>query len=256
MIDPTGGLQQSGDGTFSILLDTNPGLATSSSGLTAVVAAPVKLDANGIGLNIGEGLQLSGSDLAADINGLAAESDIDGTSDYVAVYDASAGALRKTLLNTTNVPEGTDQGAWYNQINPADAQTLSKQDDRNDIGAISDSNPMGFYETKLSDKELHHCLIGDSQRDEQGSFRVNRETGLLQIFRSNEWRNILDGVTISEEEETDNELVHDPQDSIYTIVMHTGDSIEKSTSGLPVIQGYRSSIGESQPKQVLSGGSF
>jgi len=56
----------------------------------------------------GEGIDVSGTDditIALDINGLTADSSPDGSSDYVATYDADAGVHKKVLLD--NLPGGS-----------------------------------------------------------------------------------------------------------------------------------------------------
>lgn len=53
------------------------------------------------------GLAASGQTLTVSINGLTAETSIDATADYVMVYDASAGALRKALVQyVQKLPKG------------------------------------------------------------------------------------------------------------------------------------------------------
>lgn len=48
---------------------------------------------------LGDGLQVSATDISLDIANLTSETEIDGDADYVAMYDASAGAHRKVLVD-------------------------------------------------------------------------------------------------------------------------------------------------------------
>lgn len=55
-----------------------------------------------VSLTTGTGLLFSGITLSVDINGLSADASPDGAADYVMTYDASAGTLKKVLLQ--NLP--------------------------------------------------------------------------------------------------------------------------------------------------------
>lgn len=80
-------------------------------------AANEHVDHSTVDITTGEGLT-GGGDLTTsrtldlDINGLTAESTIDGAADYVAVYDASAAAHRKVLLGNI----GSDGAGEINYI--------------------------------------------------------------------------------------------------------------------------------------------
>lgn len=56
-----GGLENDA-GELAILLDTDPGLVLSTDGLTVLVSGVVDLDATGVHVNIGSGLENDGSD--------------------------------------------------------------------------------------------------------------------------------------------------------------------------------------------------
>ena len=67
IFEADGGLEFGDNGGLQINLDTNSGLATTSSGTTVVVQGVVGLDASGIKVNIGYLLENDGSDnLAVD----------------------------------------------------------------------------------------------------------------------------------------------------------------------------------------------
>lgn len=106
-----------GLGTVTSVSLTAPDIFTvsGSGGTTAVslVVAPTDPNADRIVfwddsagkwvyLAPGSGLLITGTSLAVDISGLTADGSPDGAADYVMTYDASAGALKKVLLN--NLP--------------------------------------------------------------------------------------------------------------------------------------------------------
>ena len=67
----------------------------------------------------GSGLILSSDVLSIDINGLTEETNLDRNSDYVAIYDASAGTIDKA--KTSNLSLGVSYQGVSNEFNPADA---------------------------------------------------------------------------------------------------------------------------------------
>lgn len=67
---------------------------------------------------LGSGLSLSSDVLSMDINGLAEETSVDRNSDYVAIYDATAGTIDKT--KTSNLSLGITLQGVSNDIDPAD----------------------------------------------------------------------------------------------------------------------------------------
>jgi len=68
---------------------------------------------------IGSGLILSSDVLSMDIIGLTEETSVDRNSDYVAIYDASAGTIDKA--KTSNLSLGVSYQGVSNEFNPADA---------------------------------------------------------------------------------------------------------------------------------------
>jgi hypothetical protein len=67
----------------------------------------------------GSGLILSSDVLSIDINGLTEETNVDRNSDYVAIYDASAGTIDKAKMS--NLSLGVSYQGVSNEFNPADA---------------------------------------------------------------------------------------------------------------------------------------
>ena len=109
---------QSNDPTHgdNILFTLNEG-TINHDGLTNFVANE-HIDHSSITLTAGEGLSgggdlTTGRSFALDVNGLTTEASVVGSTDYVVMYDASAGAHRKVLID--NLPGGgggvTDHGA-------------------------------------------------------------------------------------------------------------------------------------------------
>lgn len=76
----------------------------------------------------GSGLALSADVLALDINGLTEETNVDRNSDFVAIYDASAGTIDKA--KTSNLSLGANLQGVSNEFSPADATNYY-------VGAIS-----------------------------------------------------------------------------------------------------------------------
>ena len=156
-------------------------------------------------------------------------------------------------FDTSDLAEAdVSTGPLYNQISVEDLQ-YSLHDERTDIGSVQGSNLLGYYRHDILDKVLDHCVIGWSDREEDGSVRVNGSD--LEIYLAGRWRVLLAGVALSQRD-SDHALVFAPEDSILTIETHTGDSVETGTNGRPLVQGYQASMGSNPPKEVISGGTF
>jgi hypothetical protein len=112
-----------GSGTVTSVALTAPDIftVTGSGGTTAVslVVAPTDPGADRlvfwddsaskwVYLTPGAGVLITAATIALDINGLTADGTPDGSVDYVVTYDASAGALKKVLLE--DLPGGSGGG--------------------------------------------------------------------------------------------------------------------------------------------------
>lgn len=162
----------------------------------------------------------------------------------------------QTLSTSDDLAEGTVQ--WFNQITVENEDTLSIYTSRVDMGAASDSNPMGYYETLLTDKYLYHCTVGVNDNAVEGGVRVVEDTALgenvFQVYLEGDWRTALTGVRLKKDENS--ELEFKPSGSILWINTHSGDSDEVGLNDRPLVQSYRASMGAYPPKEVISGGTF
>ena len=109
----TGGGLENSAAALGIKLDTNPGLALSASGLTAVVRGVLTLDANGIGVTIGTGLQDDAGTLKTNdsqivhdnLSGYVANEHVDHSTVSVIAGTGLAGGGDLTADRTLNVDE-------------------------------------------------------------------------------------------------------------------------------------------------------
>lgn len=120
-----------------------------------------------------------------------------------------------------------------------------------DAGAEqSDAN--GYYTDTISEKYLYHTVLKWSDREEEGSLRIDetQDPTVLQIYLRGRWNTIDYGLSMN----STPELVHTPYE--HEIDVRSGNSNKLSLSGLPVIQEYQTSAGAYQPPVILRGGTL
>jgi len=147
-------------------------------------------------------------------------------------------------------------GGLANQITIEDADTLDNTADREDIGYEQGSNTIGYYETKITDKDLFHVVLGRNDRTVGGGIRsvVDDELGrVLQVYDESDsrWKNALLDVRAQTDE--NNELEYKPTDSSLWLNVHSGDSDETGLNGVPVVQSYQASMGAYPAPEALRG---
>lgn len=138
---------------------------------------------------------------------------------------------------------------WY--VAPIKYQ---ERPDAVDRGFTQESETSGYYEKVIADKLIARCIVAMNGVDVNGSIR-RQINGTLQVYRDNQWRNILDGVTITQTE--DGRLLFSPDNYVNTLYVESGDSVRKDyVNALPMVQDYKISRGCVQSKLIVSGGTF
>lgn len=130
---------------------------------------------------------------------------------------------------------------------------LSNQPNAIDAGAYQ-SDVLGYYYDALSNKFIYNCVLRGSDRQLEGSIRINTEVSptTFEIYLRGQWNTIIYNYVI--DSTTNYELVHTPFQR--EIDVRSGNSNDISLSGYPVIQEYQTSAGAYQPPVVISGGSL
>lgn len=126
-----------------------------------------------------------------------------------------------------------------------------------DIGAIQSSNRSGYGQEYISDKRISNSSIGSNAETVDGGVRFN-ETGLegepsLQTYYGSAWNNIVAGFNFKE---VDAVLEHTPIGYVLRIAVFSGNSDLLGLNGLPIVQGYKVSMGAYPVPAQINGGTF
>lgn len=240
----------SGSGLDADLLDGNNSsyfLASSSYTAADVLAKLLTVDGASSGLDADtvDGLH------AADLSGGASL-----TIDTRANILASTPSDPSLALSSDTLELFVFNGSvWY--VSPLE---FDVENTTPDIGAFNSdglgvSDRQGYYSNVITDKVIHHTVIGHNDRTETGAIRVSGSE--LQVYLSGVWNAIVTGFRFIQDSTTlVGELEFRPSGySNYYSVM-TGNSNDTDYNGLPVIQQYTGSMGVYSAKLVIDGGSF
>jgi hypothetical protein len=131
-----------------------------------------------------------------------------------------------------------------------------------DLGPYA-SNRIGYGRDYISDKVISNSAIGmgGSAGVIDGEIRYNRDTGNTGQFErystvTATWRPIVEGLVLTEDESADHAIQQTPIGFSQSIVVFNGDSVLLGLNGVPIIQGYKASIGAYPVPQHVDGGSF
>jgi hypothetical protein len=146
--------------------------------------------------------------------------------------------------------------AWYFAPLEMDADTVTP-----DIGAYNSdglgvSDKQGYYASVITDKILHHAVIGANDRTETGGLRTSGSE--LQFYANAAWNAIVTGFRFSQDNTYQvGELEYRPVGYSNYYGASDGNGTEMDWTGiLPIVQQYRASIGGYSSKVVLDGGVF
>jgi hypothetical protein len=128
------------------------------------------------------------------------------------------------------------------------------QPDSNDLGYLAFSNRQGYGKNYVTDKRLSNCNIGNNANSTDGSIQYDPTTQLLKINVGGTYQTIGVGVTLRNLAQYRYSVQQQPLTEWINVF--SGDSIDVGLNGLPLTQGYRTSIGAYPPPQTVSGGTF
>jgi hypothetical protein len=139
-------------------------------------------------------------------------------------------------------------GIWYS----APIQ-YTVRPDAVDMGFEQENETSGYYHDAVADKLLAKIRIARNGVEQHGGLRTTAD-GFLQLYRNNEWKTLLDGVNIVQE---NGRLLFFADGEQYGVYIHTGDSKEKDFyNQRPMVQDYKTSMGIHQYDLIIHGGTF
>lgn len=142
-----------------------------------------------------------------------------------------------------------DGSNWY-----VSSAYLDLQLEAPDMGPESESNRAGYGREYITDKDIVNCAIGyGSATPKEGSFRQDPVNHWLQIYQDGAWQTIVANL---EMRESAGVLQHKPVGYDAWINVYSGNSVLVGLNGVPLILGYKVSMGPSPFNPNISGGSF
>ncbi len=137
--------------------------------------------------------------------------------------------------------------------------TLETETSSPDMGAYNEdglgvSSKQGYGDDYLATKRISQCLIGNSDRDEEGSIRV--VDGTFQIYANSVWNDVVINFRFREDSAGSYELEHKPVGFEMWYEIMSGNSDTLGIDGKPIVQQYTTSMGAFQKDLIISGGTF
>lgn len=145
--------------------------------------------------------------------------------------------------------------AWYFAPLEMDTDTSTPDMGAYNSDGLGVSDRQGYYSNVITDKVLHHMVIGHSDRTESGSFRVS--SGELQVYLSSAWNTIVTGFRFQQDSTSQvGELEYRPSGYSNYYGAMNGNGNDLGYNGLPLVQQYVASMGAYAAKIVVDGGVF
>lgn len=131
---------------------------------------------------------------------------------------------------------------------------VSKTASKLDMGAygpVQKNNPYGYFDDRMTDKDIVNSTIGHNATTNNGAIRVNTDNDpdTFEIYLRSQWNLIIYDLTTSY-----GDFRHVPLTN--EIYIWRGDSVANGLNGQPIIQEYQTSMGAEGAYRVLSGGVF
>lgn len=139
--------------------------------------------------------------------------------------------------------------AWY--VAPLE---FIQQANGIDIGLLPPmvhNDRAGYSATDITDKTIYNSVIGGNARTVEGGIRV--VSGVLQAYLLGAWADVMTGFRFREDSAGRYELEHKPVGFTQWIEVVSGNSDDLGLNGLPLTQGYATSIGPYPVHQQIVG---
>lgn len=131
------------------------------------------------------------------------------------------------------------------------------------MGVEQEENREDYGKDYIANKALSQCEVGGYTNTpiKEGGIRRVFATSLnkyvFQIYLNGEWQTLLSGINIqTDETETPPDIEITNLSTIFSLSLITGDSDITDSTGLPVVQQMKTSIGAHQVPQIVNRGTF
>jgi len=158
-----------------------------------------------------------------------------------AIILASSPTVRTVALATDTLEMFAWDGlAWY--VAPLELIVQPNAVDMGLLPPMVQNDRAGFNATSITDKTINNSAIGVNTNTTEGSIRVS--SGALQIYLLGVWNDVVTGFRFREDSVSGQyELEHRPIGFTSWIEVMSGNSDALGLNGLPLTQGYVTSIG-------------
>lgn len=178
------------------------------------------------------------------------------TSDTRANILASSPTLRTVALSTDTLEVFLWDGAtWYVAPLELDAENSTPDMGAYNSDGLGVSDRQGYYSNVITDKVLHHMVIGHNDRTETGGIRVSGSE--MQAYLSGAWATVVTGFRFFQDATSQvGELEFRPTGYANYYGVADGNGNDLGFNGLPLVQQYNASQGVYPAKIVVDGGTF
>lgn len=122
-----------------------------------------------------------------------------------------------------------------------------------DMGWLQNSNRSGYGKSYVTDKVISNSSFGANANTTAGGIRYNTTLLKLQAYLNSAWETIVSNLLL---EEVSTILEHTPIGYTSRIKVFSGNSDNLGLNGLPIVQGYKVSMGCYPVPAQIDGGSF
>jgi len=124
-----------------------------------------------------------------------------------------------------------------------------------DMGVEQTSSRIGLSKDYITDKAIAHCKVGANDNTDEGSIRYIQPN--FQIYRNSAWVNLTVDISTRLDSVYGYVIEYIPAGFTDYYELMSGNSADNiSLSGLPVIQGYKISMGAYSMPPIIYGGTF
>lgn len=138
--------------------------------------------------------------------------------------------------------------------------TLVSESANPDMGRVQDSSKIGYGTDYISDKLLATVDVGNASSTTNASstrMPIRASGGYLQVYANSQWNNVVVGFTLREDSSYGYTFEHLPSGFSNYIEIMSGNSLsDLGMNGLPIVQGYKTSMGVYPYNQTVQGRSF
>lgn len=124
-----------------------------------------------------------------------------------------------------------------------------------DMGYLQDSSKIGYGTSYITDKAIANSSVGSNANTTNGSIRFSNP--YFQVYANSRWNNVVMNFVFKEDSNYGYTFEHQPVGFTSYIEIMSGNSLDNlGLNGLPIIQGYKVSMGAYPFLAYVGGGTI